>query len=736
MQSSNQRAIIRLLLATAVLLAALLLYIHHQRDDSIAVALAKSSQLMAMGSDLPRTLSLAELPPDLSDAQFVQAARLAESEAAPWGCPAYTCALATFYDLERGVTVNRVIDLPTNTVLAAWEEPHARPAGSIHILPLALQIAAADAQVQTTLGDIGAAEPAMIPMSGWLADDDCRRDWCVDLTFHAPQGDGRIYHIFVNLEQGRVARTFYTRGRPTLNVPPPISQRDAFSDGCHKQNGWYVCWQMTADDGLDFSKATFDGRPVFHSAKVGQVEVWYPSWPGGYRDEIGFNGTVRPYGDTQLIELENGFEVRQLFTEFTRWPNCICCYRYEQVGRFLADGAYEFEFVSHGPGCDDLSVYRPFWRIALADTSELWRWQRPEWLSTGIDPELEQAGGQGEWVPATAEQEIHPFVQPVSPDGYQITLRSQDRFYKWRMVPTDPLAQDEARLFLLRANPNEGDGPILTGPGDSYEPPRQWLNAESLFETDVVVWFVPLLKTKMGNPWWCMPDPRPGINQCHAVLRVSPATTLYETAVTAPFATTTPTATPTPLPAATPAPTPTPRPIDGETAEEIILNAGCGACHRIGALGEAGKVGPDLSEIGRAAGMRVPGLAAADYLYQSLSEPNAFLSPHCPNGACLPNIMPPDYDRRLTPAQMETLVAFLLAQGQPPPVTATFQVIGQQTATAPSAGNDRGTAVPPATPPPQQSPPSTQPGWGSPYAVLLLLLVVVVVVLFFIRRLP
>lgn len=736
MNSSRRQTLIRLLLVTAVLLTVFLIHIRRQDDDPIATALAKSSQMMALGSDLSRTLSLAELPPNLSGAQFVQAVRLTESEAAPWGCPAYSCALATFYDMERSVTLNRVIDLSSQTVLAAWEEPQSRPAGSIHILPLALQIAAADPQVQATLGDIGAAEPAMIPMSGWLADDDCRRDWCVDLTFHAPQGDGRIYHIFVNLEQERVARTFYTRGRPVLNVPPPVSQRDAFSDGCHKQSGWSICWEMTADDGLHFTEATFNGRPVFHSAKVGQVEAWYPSWPGGYRDEIGFNGTVRPFGGTEIIKLADGFEVRQLFTEFTRWPNCICCYRYEQTVRLFADGAFEFEFVSHGPGCDDLSIYRPFWRIALADTQGLWHWQATDWLATGLEREL-QPSGEGEWVTAVNEQELHPVVQPLSPDGHRLAWQNQTQLYKWRMVPTDPLAQDEARLFLLRAHENEGDGPILPGPGDSYEPPRQWLSEETISDEEVVLWFVPLLKTKKGGPWWCMPDPQPNINQCNAVLRAEPALALYQSVVTAP---TRPpadqTAVPTTSPTTTPAATATPRPIDGETAEEIILNAGCSVCHQIGDLGEAGKVGPDLSAIGRLAGQRRPGLAAADYIRQSILEPNAYLAPDCPNSACLPNIMPRDYRDRLTAVQLETLVTYLLAQGGPPAATATLPVVGQTTPTTASAESDSGTAVPPTSPPPAQNPSPTPPGLGSPYAVLLLLLVVVVVVLFFVRRRP
>ena len=74
------------------------------------------------------------------------------------------------------------------------------------------------------------------------------------------------------------------------------AQRDAFTDGCHTAHNWSVCWEMTANDGINFTDATYNGQLIFSSAKIGQIEAWYPSWPGGYRDEIGFAATVPPFG--------------------------------------------------------------------------------------------------------------------------------------------------------------------------------------------------------------------------------------------------------------------------------------------------------------------------------------------------------------------------------------------------------------------------------------------------------
>mgnify|MGYP002622782680 CR=1 FL=1 len=646
------RIALRLCFVLLIFLIGNLLVSLRQQRASINLAIAKGQQLYMSADGRPVGLDgaqLANLDTAESSLIFVNALPLSLAEARPWaelGCTANSCAHATYFDRAGGGTVNQIISLPANTVLAEWHDALARPAGSRFVVEEAVQIAANDPMVTDVLGDIGAGDPAMIPMSAWLADGDCRQDWCVDLTFHSPGGDGRIFHVFVNMSQQIVARTFYTRARPDLDVAMPASQRAAFTDGCHEQDGWNVCWEMTAHDGVLFRDATYNDTAIFASIKIPQIEAWYPSWPGGYRDEIGFSATVPPFGDTLVNELDDGFEVRQLFTEFTRWPNCICCYRYEQIIRFFADGSFEPRFVSYGPGCDDLSIYRPFWRIdvdlAGPEDDQVWLWQETEWT------EVE------------TEQELFPFVDDLGPDGFKLATGSGDLLYRWTMLPTDPLGLDEARVFVLKENEMEGEQPLSPGPGDTFQPPRQWLNDEPVFGEDIVLWYVPLLKTKKTEPIWCMPDPEPGINQCEAILRVEmtdelPQPTAEELAAMAATATPPPTDT-----AVTPAPSPTPRPVQGSTVEELILNAGCAACHAIGPLGEMRKVGPDLSAIGYEATGRIPDVSAAEYIRQSILEPNYALAPTCPNGPCMANIMPQDYDRRLTSEQVEMIVDYLL----------------------------------------------------------------------------
>jgi hypothetical protein len=686
------------ILLLAVVLAVLIFW--HARPEperTIQVAVAKGGRFidmqaaleMAVGQALARDMALAgsQVGGELAgkDYGFLYAVPLAAGEAAAWeeeGCREADCAQVTFYNYDQGGTVEAIVRLDSGQVVDTWTNPGARPGASPQVVPRAMSIASQDPEVIEILGDIRLAEPAMVPMSAWLVDDDCRDDWCVDLTFMAPDGSGRIFHVFVNMEQEVVARTFYTRGRPERFFKRPAAQTSRYNDGCHEQYGWQVCWEMTAHDGIDFYDASYNNQLIFASAKIGQVEVYYPSWPGGYRDEIGYASSVPPYYGTEIIDLGNGFEVRQLYTEFLRWPNCICCYRYEQAIRFYAGGTFEPHFISHGPGCDDLSIYRPFWRIDLAldgrPVEEVWYWEGDHWQ------------------PQETEQRLSLFNN-LSPNGERLYTKTGNLHYYWIPGYTDPLGLDEGWLFVLQQNEGEGDGPIEPGPADTFWPPGQWLDGERLSREEIVVWYIPILKTKQMEPFWCMPDPEPDFSPCDAGLRIQRGGELVQPSAEEIAQMVTPTPVPSPTPAASPAASPTPRPVAGEDAPEIFLNAGCGICHAVGSLGEAGKVGPDLSDIGTVAGQRVAGLAAEAYIRQSIVEPGAFIAPECPNGPCLDGIMPADFGHRLTAEQIDILVAFLVEQrGQPaapplpagPTTTSTVPAVGQ--GSAPSAPDESG----------------------------------------------
>jgi mono/diheme cytochrome c family protein len=157
-----------------------------------------------------------------------------------------------------------------------------------------------------------------------------------------------------------------------------------------------------------------------------------------------------------------------------------------------------------------------------------------------------------------------------------------------------------------------------------------------------------------------VPDPEPDFSPCEAILRVVPggelvvAPLIEESAIEA---------TATPAVHEPAGPTATPRSIAGTDAASIMLDAGCGACHRLNSVGLEGEIGPDLSETADWAGERVSGLSAADYIRQSIVAPGAFIAADCPEGPCRDGIMPANYGDRLTGEQVDAIVAFLLNQG-------------------------------------------------------------------------
>lgn len=93
----------------------------------------------------------------------------------------------------------------------------------------------------------------------------------------------------------------------------------------------------------------------------------------------------------------------------------------------------------------------------------------------------------------------------------------------------------------------------------------------------------------------------------------------------------------------------------------IYTQNGCGGCHALGSI-SAGVVGPGLSNIGSVAGTREEGKTAEEYLRESILTPNAFVVPDCPAGPCPENVMPQDWDTKLSEEQLNDLIAFLLAQ--------------------------------------------------------------------------
>ena len=109
-------------------------------------------------------------------------------------------------------------------------------------------------------------------------------------------------------------------------------------------------------------------------------------------------------------------------------------------------------------------------------------------------------------------------------------------------------------------------------------------------------------------------------------------------------------------------------PIVEEVAPAEVVAAfnkgGCSACHTIpGIPGANGNVGPDLTEIGAGAATRVEGVAADEYLRQSILDPNAVIAPECPNGSCPANVMLQTFAQTLSEDDLNSIVSYLTVLG-------------------------------------------------------------------------
>ena len=92
---------------------------------------------------------------------------------------------------------------------------------------------------------------------------------------------------------------------------------------------------------------------------------------------------------------------------------------------------------------------------------------------------------------------------------------------------------------------------------------------------------------------------------------------------------------------------------EGEKVFTSVAAPACSTCHSL----EPGVTlaGPSLSGIGAQAGSRVSGMAADDYLPQSVRQPDA----HVVEGFT-PGIMPGTYGSQLSEQQVKDLVAYMM----------------------------------------------------------------------------
>jgi len=134
------------------------------------------------------------------------------------------------------------------------------------------------------------------------------------------------------------------------------------------------------------------------------------------------------------------------------------------------------------------------------------------------------------------------------------------------------------------------------------------------------------------------------------------------------------------------------------SADPLVIAAfqkgACGSCHVIpGIPNSAGVIAPDLSNVHLAAlkyfddgAYTGEAATAGEYIHESIIEPNLFIAPKCPTGACTPNIMPATLKDTLTADEVNSIVKYL--DGLPAGAYGTADASVPAAAQAPTTGAD------------------------------------------------
>jgi cytochrome c oxidase subunit 2 len=90
---------------------------------------------------------------------------------------------------------------------------------------------------------------------------------------------------------------------------------------------------------------------------------------------------------------------------------------------------------------------------------------------------------------------------------------------------------------------------------------------------------------------------------------------------------------------------------------QLFTDTGCNACHTLADAGSTATVGPELDDLAAQAAKygKQEGQTPAEYVKAAIEDPNAFVVPGFQK-----DLMPADYKSQLSPAEIDTLVEYLL----------------------------------------------------------------------------
>ena len=92
---------------------------------------------------------------------------------------------------------------------------------------------------------------------------------------------------------------------------------------------------------------------------------------------------------------------------------------------------------------------------------------------------------------------------------------------------------------------------------------------------------------------------------------------------------------------------------DVSAGQKVFVKT-CGSCHTLAAAGTSGTIGPNLDTALKTDAAADGNMALDAFIKQSIVDPEKYLAKGYTGG-----IMPPDFGTKLTPTQINDLVAFI-----------------------------------------------------------------------------
>jgi PKD repeat protein len=452
------------------------------------------------------------------------------------GCGTDNCRVVNIFNFDASATVQAFVRLDTREVVEVYYQEGIRPGINRRLADRAMEIALNEPTVIEVIGEQRTSSD-WAPMDSTLVGSACERGhMCVAPTFD--MGD-YIFWAIVDLTDDKFLATFWTATDGSANGA--YQYPDAYADwnpelgcvatpGSVDRDGWQLDYNTTNWDGFRVSNVRYNGEAVITSAKL--VE-WHADYGGsGFQDSTGCSSggggfTIYPYGNTQVFDLMDGstiigFEVVQDF-RMGNWGSG-CNYRYEQRFQFYTDGRFRTVQGAYGKGCGQNSLYRGLMRVDLAvggtdanDNIDIWNGS--DWQAVATETR---------WCPeGETNASCTGFVPGSNPDGYRFRLWDSVTETGYYVEPGrgqfgDAGQGDNEFMYAVAHRASEGDSDMgVFGAGccnDYNHGPEQYVNAESIADGNMVIWYIPQALTDAIGPdyycWTVTGEPNPETYPC------------------------------------------------------------------------------------------------------------------------------------------------------------------------------------------------------------------------------